>query len=187
MPDLQALGRDGVTMVRHSWNSWRGQRGVALSELAISLPVLLIMVLATVDFGRYIYFTQVTNDLAREAGMLVSRGATYSQVFQATFDADRPLDVESDGSIVISRIRRHTETDGTPWVFEQETAGQLSEYLSRIGPENGPAELRQIEELGGGVTLMAVEINHRFEPLFLPNTMLGVNIYPDDLYNAAIF
>jgi hypothetical protein len=165
----------------------RRQRGVALSELAIAMPLLLVMVLATVDFGRYIYSNQVANDLAREAGMLVSRGATYAQAFQATFDADAPLDVQRHGNIVISRIRRHDDTDASPWIVEQETAGVPSGYASRIGSVDGPAELSQIDALTGGVTLMAVEINHRFEPLFLPSTVFGVNIYPGDVYNVAIF
>jgi len=164
-----------------------GQRGVALSELAIAIPLLLILILATVDFGRYIYSNQVANDLVREAGMLVSRGATYEQVFQATFDADTPLDVQSHGSIVISRIRRHDEADARPWIVEQEAAGTLTTYASRIGSVDGPAELRQIDALTDGVTLMTVEINHRFEPLFLPATVFGLHIYPGDVYNVAVF
>lgn len=163
------------------------QRGVALSELAISMPLLLVMTLATVDFGRYIYCNQIANDLAREAGMLVSRGATYDQVFEATFNADGPLDIQTDGSIVISRIRRHSDADGEPWIFEQEAAGELTENLSRIGTAGGPARLPEIPVLGAGITLMAVEINHRFEPLFLPMSVFGVSVYPDDIYNAAVF
>jgi hypothetical protein len=149
--------------------------------------MLLIMALATVDFGRYIYCNQVANDLAREAGMLVSRGATYDEAFEATFNADGPLDVESHGNIVISRIRRHSDGDSNPWIVEQESTGEFTENLSRIGSVGGPAELPEIPSLGTGVTLMAVEINHRFEPLFLPMSVFGVSIYPDNVYNAAIF
>lgn len=168
-------------------DSLRRQRGVALSEFAISLPMLLVVVLATVDFGRYIYANQVANDLAREAGMLVSRGATYDQAFTATFNADGPLDVQNEGNIVISRIRRHTTTDANPWIIDQQTAGALTDNLSRIGTVGGPADLPEIDNLGMGITLMAVEINHSFEPLFLPASAFGVNIYPEDLYNVAIF
>jgi Flp pilus assembly protein TadG len=161
------------------------QRGVAVSEFALALPILLILIMATVDFGRYVYSMQIVNDLAREAGMLVSRGVTYDQTFDTTFGADAPLDVQNHGWIIISRIRRHSVADPQPWIFDQQSAGAIS-GSSRVGTEGGPANLPDITELETGVTMMAVEISHQFQPLFAVDAF-GLNVYEDSVYNAAIF
>jgi Flp pilus assembly protein TadG len=161
------------------------QRGVAMSEFALALPIVLILIMATVDFGRYVYNMQIVNDLAREAGMLVSRGATYNQTFNATFNADGPLDVQNQGWIIISRIRRHTVADARPWIFDQESAGAVT-GASHLGNEGGPARIPDITQLEPGVTMMAVEVSHRFVPLF-PVEPLGLDVYQDNVYNAAIF
>ena len=52
------------------------ERGVAFTELLITLPLLAVTMLACIDIGRLIYFNQVATDLSREAANLVSRGAT---------------------------------------------------------------------------------------------------------------
>ena len=109
----------------------RRQRGVVISEFAIALPLLLLIAMATVDFGRYVYNMQIVNDLAREAAMLVSRGVPYDQTFAATFNADAPLDVQSYGFIIISRIRRQSAGNPTPWIFEQVSAGNATGWGSR--------------------------------------------------------
>jgi hypothetical protein len=163
-----------------------GERGVAISELAVGLPILLILAMAIVDFGRFIYCNQVVNDLVREAGMLVSRGATYEETFDATFRADGPLDVRASGLVVISRIRRQSPGNATPWIVDQEQSGALSGISSRLGSRGGPAALPEIKTLEPGVTLMAVEISHAYAPLF-PITLLGLNFYPDRIYNLALF
>ena len=43
-----------------------------------------------------------------------------------------------------------------------------------------------IDELETGVTMMAVEVSHQFVPLF-PIDALGLDVYEDSVYNAAIF
>jgi Flp pilus assembly protein TadG len=174
-----------MTITSHLRSGRNRQGGVAIAEFAIALPVLLILVMATVDFGRYVYNMQIVNDLAREGAMLVSRGATYDQTFTATFGADAPLDIENYGSVIVSRIRRQSAGNPQPWIFDQESAGAVI-GASRVGVEGGPANLPDIDELETGVTMMAVEVSHQFVPLF-PIDALGLDVYEDSVYNAAIF
>jgi Flp pilus assembly protein TadG len=166
--------------------SRRRERGVAVTELSLALPILLILVMATVDFGRFIYTTQIVSDLAREAGMLVSRGATVTQAANATFQADGPLDVEHSGGMIVSYINRRSVTDGTPWITNQSTVGEMVAKSSRLGKLNGAAKLPKVKTLSTGVTLTAIEVSHRFEPLF-PLETFGLNFYPDVVYNVAVF
>ena len=179
------FARSSMTITSHLRSGRNLQRGVAMAEFAIALPVLLLLVMATVDFGRYVYNMQIVNDLAREGAMLVSRGATYDQTFTATFGADAPLDIENYGAIIVSRIRRQSAGNPQPWIFDQQSAGAVI-GASRIGVEGGPANLPDIDELETGVTMMAVEVSHQFVPLF-PIDALGLDVYEDGVYNAAIF
>ena len=53
--------------------SHRRSRGQALVEFAFVAPIFLLMLFATIDFGRYIYYVQILNNAARE-------GARYAIV-----------------------------------------------------------------------------------------------------------
>jgi hypothetical protein len=164
----------------------RREHGAVLAELGILMPLLLVVILATVDFGRLIYTNQMIADLSRESAMLVSRGASSEQAFAATFAADDPLDVSNRGGIIISRVRRRSVDDPQPWIFTQDRAGILYDATSKVGVVGGPAEIPDVDELGLGITIMAVEIMHEFEPVF-GHAGLGLDFYPDVIYDAAYF
>lgn len=51
-------------------------RGQALAELALILPILLLLLLGAIDFGRIFYSQMVVNDAAREAALEGSRNPT---------------------------------------------------------------------------------------------------------------
>jgi Flp pilus assembly protein TadG len=161
------------------------QAGAVMAEMGLVLPLLLIVMLAGIDLGRLVYSNQILTDLTREAAMLVSRGATSNEAFVATFRADAPLDVQADGGIIISRVRRKDANDASPWVFTQERGGALTS-TSRVGVVGGPAVIPNVTSIAPGVTIMAVEVLHPFAPVF-NLAHLGVNMYPDVVYEAAYF
>ena len=155
-------------------------------ELAVLLPALLIVILGTVDFGRLIHAHQILSDLTREAGSLVSRGSSGAQAFAATLTADAPLDLSTHGGVIVSRVRKRDQNDSQPWVFEQEVHGALGEPTSKIGRRGGPATIPGIDRLDEGVTIVCIEMFHRFEPLFAIADF-GLDMYPEVLYDAAFF
>jgi hypothetical protein len=162
------------------------QKGAVLAELGIFMPLLLIVMLATVDLGRLVYTNQTLADLSREAAMLVSRGGSSSAAFQATFMADDPFDLESDGGIIISRVRRRSTDDAQPWVFSQDRAGSFTAQSSHVGEPGGPADIPEITTLAPGVSITTVEVVLPFEPVFGLEG-LGLDFYPAVVYDAAYF
>ena len=50
-----------------------GQRGATLVELALLLPILVVMVLGIIDFGRLIHARLVITNVSREGGSIGSR------------------------------------------------------------------------------------------------------------------
>lgn len=155
-------------------------------ELALVLPLLMVAIMATVDLGRLIYVRQVLTDLSRESGNLVSRGSTPQDAFMASASADEPLDIENEGTMIITTVRRRDHDDDRPWVFDQVSEGSLSEHSSRIGRMGGPANIPGVESLERGVTIMGVEIYHSFQPLFRLDAY-GLNFYPEIVYDVSFF
>jgi hypothetical protein len=167
-------------------NRRRVERGTALAEMTILLPLLMVMVLVGVDFGRLVYANQVIVDLTREAANLVSRGATAEDAFAGAFLAPSELDVFGKGGMIISEVQRKSAKDATPWVIRQERRGAMSSASSRVGQLNGKATIPNVTQLDVGLTIMAVEIMHPFDPVFHLESM-GLNLYPKTLYDVAYF
>jgi hypothetical protein len=163
-----------------------GQRGAALAELAVLLPVVITTFLAVIDFGRLVYCHQIAADLTREAANLVSRGTAVTDAWNAAASADGPIQLDKDGEMIVSVIRRKSSTDSTPWIFEQTNNGPLASVKSKIGSLNKKASIPHIKSMNTGVTITAVEIYHGFEPIFASGD-LALTIYPPFVYGVAFF
>jgi hypothetical protein len=162
------------------------ERGASLAELAVILPVILVLLLGIVDFGRLFYAHQVLNDLGREAANLVSRGSTVDAAFAAASYDEGPVSVGENGVMIISTIRRRSTDDATPWVVEQEVRGTSLPSASRVGVRGRAARVPNLTTLEAGVTVTAVELMHGFQPLFSIKR-LGLDLYPETVYEAAFF
>jgi Flp pilus assembly protein TadG len=62
-------------MRRHCLASQRRQAGLAMLEFAISLPVLLLLLFATAEFGHFMTQYSTLNDSVRDAARYVAGGA----------------------------------------------------------------------------------------------------------------
>lgn len=162
------------------------QSGASLAELAVILPVILVLLLGIVDMGRVLYSHQVLNDLSREAANLVSRGSTVDAAFAAASFDEGPVSVSENGIMIVSTIRRRSIDDPTPWVIDQERRGTVSSAGSRVGAPGRAANVPNLTTLEPGVTVIAVELMHGFEPLFGVDRF-GLNFYPESIYEAAFF
>jgi Flp pilus assembly protein TadG len=58
--------------------SRRGERGAAAVEFALVLPILLMLIGGTIDFGRLYYQQIQLSNAARDGVRLASMGSTYS-------------------------------------------------------------------------------------------------------------
>lgn len=162
------------------------QKGAALAELAVLLPIVITTLLAVIDFGRLVYCHQVATDLTREAANLVSRGTAVSEAWNATAAADGPIQLDESGEMIVSVVRRKSANDATPWIFEQTSNGPLTTVESKVGKLNQKAAIPNIQSVGTGITITAVEVYHGFEPVFASGE-LALTIYPEFVYGVAFF
>lgn len=59
-------------MARRVFTQLKGERGVAIVEFAIALPLLLLLLLAIAEFGRMLYQYNILLQASRDAGRYVS-------------------------------------------------------------------------------------------------------------------
>jgi len=80
-------------------------RGSSLVELAIILPVLMLLVLGVVDFARAIQFNNILVAMSREGANLASRTTTPTQdIITALNSTAAPLAMSGNGMIYITQI-----------------------------------------------------------------------------------
>ena len=86
-----------------------GEQGIAALELALILPLLIIMAFVIIDFGRLIQARLVVTNLAREGGSLASRDIQSAGNLITMLQAGAsPLNLAADGRIYIWKIRAGT-------------------------------------------------------------------------------
>lgn len=91
---------------------WKNCKGQAVVEFALILPILMLILLGVVEFGRFYNASLMVNHASREGARVSALGGTTLEVEQrvdtvmATFDADRitvtisPGGVKSRGDMV---------------------------------------------------------------------------------------
>lgn len=81
------------------------QRGISAIELALVLPVLLLLVLGVADFARAILFNNVLINMSREGANLASRTMQSPQfIIDALNHTASPLEMETHGMVYIARV-----------------------------------------------------------------------------------
>lgn len=86
---------NGVEMKATNHHSRRGERGTALIEFALILPLLLVVTVAVVDFGRAFFVKNVLEQAAREGVRLraVTSSADSALVTQRVNQVAGPANV----------------------------------------------------------------------------------------------
>ena len=105
-------------------------------ELALIMPILLLLFLAVADFSRAILFNNLLINLSREGANLASRTAQNSQfIIDALIHTSAPLEMSSRGIIFLSRVKGVDGGSGTVISVVEEqyrsVAGDAS-LLSRL-------------------------------------------------------
>lgn len=157
------------------------ERGIALLELAVIIPLLCIFVFAIIDFGRLVQARLTITNVSREGGDLASRdidsGSDLCALLQSSAS---PLDLNTSGKIYISTIQSGTSAAlPDPTVASQYSSGSLT-VSSSVGnsiPQLGvsPAMYNHLVYNAGNKTsdisqLTIVEVFYNYQPITpLPN------------------
>jgi len=109
----------------------RKRRGQTLAEFALTLPILLLIVFGTIEFGRLFQAWVTIQNSAREA----TRYATTGSINTDIFDTSGTLLFDADGNVV--------DGDGNPTTYEPIlpclTGDQRGYPTAMIGENGGPS------------------------------------------------
>lgn len=92
-------------------------KGQSLIELALILPVLLLLALGVVDFARAIQFNNILVSMSREGANLASRTSyTPQSIIAVLNNTAEPMVMATDGMVYITRIMGRKVVTNPPCV-----------------------------------------------------------------------
>ena len=159
----------------------RDNRGQELVELAMILPIVLLILLGTMELGHTYYVTHAMTGLSREAANLAARGSSLAQSAQIAVQNGADIDLVNKGGALSSRL---VVTGGVPIVVEQASYGSVGS--SKMGIVGSPALALPALVLDEGRVLYTVEIYYQYSPI-TPLVGLMGGLIPSGLYERALF
>ncbi len=160
----------------------RSDRGQELVELALILPIMLLILLGVIEFGHAFGISHALTGLSREGANLAARGASLPQVTQIVLTNGSDINMPAVGGAIASRVM---VTGGTPMVTAQFSQGATgATQMGTIG--NPAAALQGLTGLADGRVLYTVELFYNYTPLTPLSGVLG-RALPGTLYEAAVF
>ncbi|MGI9421455.1 MAG: TadE/TadG family type IV pilus assembly protein [Geminicoccaceae bacterium] len=144
-----------------------GDRGNVAVEFALVLPVLLLLLLASAELGRYVLLNQKVDRVAITMSDLVARAETISEaelddIFNAAAHVAEPFDLSGRGRVVISSV---TNPDGEGATVAWQRAGGGSFITaSEVGSEGEAADLPGEFDVREGETAIVSEVFFDFRP-----------------------
>jgi Flp pilus assembly protein TadG len=161
---------------------WRCRRGQGLIELAVTMPLLMLIALGMIEVNRAIETNHVLSTLTREAANLASRGSTLAEAVDATRANQAATGLGSVGGVVASRIQI---SGGLPRIVSQVSSAGYG-YSSMVGLPDSVAQPYVTADLTEGRAYYVVEI-------FLPySSVTGFDrlmpgTIPSVLYDRTLF
>ena len=169
-----------------------GMRGIALIEFALILPVIIIMAMGIIDFGRLIQTRLIVSNVSREGGSIASRQTTIDNALISMLQASgTPLNMRgAAGALICTRITAgQTLAQPAPKITTQLYGGGLARG-SIIGANNMylglPQNLynhlvfKQANSTSDISEITVVEVYFKYRPITpLPNFIQGM-LLPDN-------
>lgn len=162
-----------------------GHKGSAFVELAIVLPLLVLLALGVFDFARAIHAKNMITNMSREGANLASRTTTNgTDIMNAIAYTSQPLDMTNNGAIYITEVQGKTDEGSTlPKIISQSSWRGKTSPPSKIGSSIGStAKNLNALNLADGETVHAVEVYYHYHSLFY--NYLGLD---KQLYSMSVF
>ena len=154
-------------------------------EMAIVLPLLVLLALGVFDFARAIHAKNIITNMSREGANLASRtGTTNPDIMNAIAYTAQPLDMRNNGMIYVTVVQGNPEHGSVvPRIISQSRWLNKSDPRSKIGSAAGESA-RDLDalNLAQGETVHAVEVFYRYRSVFY--TYLGLD---KQLYSMSVF
>jgi Flp pilus assembly protein TadG len=144
--------------------------GIAALELSLALPLLILLGVGTMEFGRLILLTQKLQNGTFILADLAARDKTLSEehlgnIFLAINNIIQPFEFDTSGVAIVTSVL--VDDDGDPKISWQRTGAGNFVSTSQVGETVGAdADLPEAMTLFAGDTVIVAEIFYDYEPVF---------------------
>jgi Flp pilus assembly protein TadG len=162
----------------------RDRRGIAATEFALILPILLLFSAGTIEYSRLILLTQKLQSGAFILADLSARDRTLSEgqlenIFLAINNIIQPFPFSENGVALVSSVGVDASDD--PVVnWQRKGTGSLV-ATSTVGTEGDDAVLPEDLDISSGETIIAAEVFYAFTPLF------GIGLAPRTIHRVSYY
>jgi Flp pilus assembly protein TadG len=189
---------------------WRRDAGQSLIEMALVLPLLVVLALGVCEASYALLDQHIVTKLSREGSNLISRDVTMDAAAEAMQSmSTRPVDFDTSSRMIFTVLKKVATTGSTNYdrviVYQRHAVGALAadSKLTMAGPAtfgaapnyqapnsdnntnlrvtNVPADLVLVR--GGLMYVTEIYTRHR---LITPLDGFGITM-PDTLYSIAYF
>jgi Flp pilus assembly protein TadG len=160
----------------------RHSGGQSVVELAVVAPILLLMTLGILEFGRILDVSQGLTGLSRESANLAARGTELQKVVEVAMQNGADFGLQAAGGVVATQL---TMKDGAPRIQQQVASGGYA-GRSRLGKLGEVARGFGTVAFTDGQSVFVVETFYRYEPVTPLRSLASLSL-PEELYERAIF
>ena len=170
--------------MKHPSDFMKDTRGVIAVEVAMAVPVILMLVLSGIEVTRYVLLHQKMERTASTMADLVSQSLAMSEgelnaLVAAATEVMDPYNLMDDGGLIVSSVTNPLGT--TERVSWQRSFGAGTD-ASRFGTQGGVATLPGSFLVRESENAIGVEVMYDFEPMFA----YGV-LEPTTITSMALF
>lgn len=163
------------------------QKGSVLIEMAVAIPLLVVLLFSGLEVARFMLTHQKISRLATSVADISSQGQTISEaeitnVFDATEFVAGNLDFATEGYMILTSVSRDGANDpAVEWQRDHGT--QISgETVSKIGNPGGTATIPASFELQAGEGLIIAEVYYDYDALLFGDVIGDGLIYKTAFY-----
>ena len=159
----------------------RKDSGQSVVELALLLPLLVLLTLGTYDVARAMRAKNMLINMSREGANLALRGPRTSHAFQEVMGtmaaAVGPLQLDKDGMMYVTEIKKKEgvrTVTRTPW--DRNPAAPCGDVTA----EFPPSPLAETVPVAEGTSVCIFEVVYKYDSLLLPD-------YAPQLHSTTVF
>jgi hypothetical protein len=168
---------------------WRAfvadRRAVVLTEMAMAMPIVIVIALGGFEIARFTLLQQKLDRLSVTVADLVSQStgmsvAQLNQIFAAAGPIMTPFGIGGDGVVIVSSVSA-SNGSGARVAWQRSGGGSLAQ-ASGMGTVGQPAVLPAGFVVRDGENAIIAETYYNYVPMFVPDL-----VPPRQLYHRAMF
>jgi hypothetical protein len=180
----------------------RAEEGIALLELALTLPVLLGLTLGALEMSNYIIASNTVQRLATSSADMLSQtgvnaiSTSESQIYDMFYSLDvaaKPLDMRNRGRVILTVIKGVSQSDGSvhnefaDTVYSQQFSGGYVAAAPLLGCHSTVALPVYGRTLPSNEIMVHAQVSYQYEPLLAGSRMLSYFSMPAVITRTSVF